>query len=75
VCGGVAIEAACGTASITRWGTGRGARLAVFIDSCFWRGCPDQGSRLLSNVHYWLPKIEALDGAAEFLVGEEYPGS
>jgi DNA mismatch endonuclease (patch repair protein) len=34
-------------------------RLAVFIDGCFWHGCPKHGSKPRSNEHYWLPKLIA----------------
>lgn len=34
------------------------ARLAVFIDGCFWHGCPEHKGRPKTNVHYWEPKIE-----------------
>lgn len=34
------------------------ARLAVFVDGCFWHGCPTHGRRdNISNSHYWSPKI------------------
>lgn len=34
------------------------ARLAVFIDGCFWHGCPEHGRRPeVKNGHYWGPKI------------------
>jgi DNA mismatch endonuclease, patch repair protein len=32
-------------------------KLAVFVDGCFWHGCPEHGSRPRENVHYWRPKI------------------
>ena len=32
-------------------------RLAVFIDGCFWHGCPDHGTTPRSNTHYWGPKL------------------
>lgn len=32
-------------------------RLAVFVDGCFWHGCPDHGNSPRSNVGYWLPKL------------------
>lgn len=33
-------------------------RLAVFIDGCFWHGCPDHGRRpSVRNGHYWTPKL------------------
>lgn len=33
------------------------ARVAVFVDGCFWHGCPDHGSAPKANASYWLPKI------------------
>jgi len=33
-------------------------RLAIFVDGCFWHGCPIHGTRPKSNVAYWSPKIE-----------------
>jgi DNA mismatch endonuclease (patch repair protein) len=33
-------------------------RLAVFIDGCFWHGCPQHGTRPKQNADYWLPKLE-----------------
>lgn len=33
-------------------------RVAVFIDGCFWHGCPQHGSRAFkTNAEYWGPKI------------------
>lgn len=33
-------------------------KLAVFIDGCFWHGCPVHGRReTIENAHYWRPKI------------------
>jgi DNA mismatch endonuclease, patch repair protein len=34
-------------------------RVAVFVDGCFWHGCPDHGTRPVTNADYWLLKIEA----------------
>jgi DNA mismatch endonuclease, patch repair protein len=34
------------------------ARLAIFVDGCFWHGCPKHGRHPTSNTHYWLPKLE-----------------
>ena len=35
------------------------ARVAVFVDGCFWHGCPDHGSRVPhANQWYWPAKIE-----------------
>jgi len=34
------------------------AKVALFIDGCFWHGCPDHGSRrTLSNAEYWSEKV------------------
>jgi DNA mismatch endonuclease (patch repair protein) len=33
-------------------------RVAVFVDGCFWHGCPLHGSRPRRNVSYWQPKLE-----------------
>src|SRR5215217_8051536 len=34
------------------------ARLAVFVDSCFWHGCPDHIRMPKSNTAYWADKIK-----------------
>lgn len=36
----------------------RPARVAVFVDGCFWHRCPDHGTTPKSNADYWLPKLE-----------------
>ena len=33
------------------------ARLAVFVDGCFWHDCPTHGTRPKSNVEWWQRKI------------------
>lgn len=33
--------------------------IAVFVDGCFWHGCPDHGSTPVRNRAYWVPKLEA----------------
>lgn len=35
------------------------AKVAVFVDGCFWHCCPDHGSAPKSNTPYWGPKLEA----------------
>jgi DNA mismatch endonuclease (patch repair protein) len=35
----------------------RRARLAIFVDGCFWHGCPKHGRNPGSNQSYWLPKL------------------
>jgi DNA mismatch endonuclease, patch repair protein len=32
-------------------------RVAVFIDGCFWHGCPQHAQRPKQNSVYWEPKI------------------
>jgi DNA mismatch endonuclease (patch repair protein) len=32
-------------------------KLAVFVDGCFWHGCPDHGHVPASNAAYWEPKL------------------
>jgi DNA mismatch endonuclease, patch repair protein len=32
-------------------------RVAVFIDGCFWHGCPKHGTMPATNSAYWSPKI------------------
>lgn len=36
-----------------------GARVAVFVDGCFWHGCPLHGSWPKNNAAFWRSKIEA----------------
>lgn len=38
------------------WGS-REARLAIFIDSCFWHGCPQHLRMPASRLEYWNHKI------------------
>jgi DNA mismatch endonuclease (patch repair protein) len=33
------------------------ARLAVFIDGCFWHACPVHGNQPKANSDYWRPKL------------------
>lgn len=37
----------------TRW------RVAVFVDGCFWHGCPEHQHIPKSNTAYWIPKLAA----------------
>jgi DNA mismatch endonuclease (patch repair protein) len=35
-----------------------GRRVAVFVDGCYWHGCPEHGRRDGgANAEYWTPKI------------------
>lgn len=36
----------------------RTAKVVVFVDSCFWHGCPRHGRIPKSNVTFWRKKIE-----------------
>lgn len=37
----------------------RGIRLAVFIDGCYWHGCPEHGTTPRTNREYWSSKVAA----------------
>lgn len=44
------------------------AKIAVFIDGCFWHGCPKHGTAVKTNATYWSPKIarnKARDAATD----------
>ena len=32
-------------------------KVAVFIDGCYWHGCPEHGTTAKKNANYWGPKI------------------
>lgn len=34
------------------------AKVAVFVDGCFWHGCPEHGTWPKANAHWWRTKIE-----------------
>lgn len=33
-------------------------RVAIFVDGCFWHGCPIHGHKPKTNKSYWIPKLE-----------------
>jgi DNA mismatch endonuclease (patch repair protein) len=33
-------------------------KVAVFIDGCFWHGCPEHGEKPQSNKKFWRTKLE-----------------
>lgn len=33
------------------------ARVAVFVDGCFWHSCPEHGAEPRANPGYWGPKL------------------
>jgi DNA mismatch endonuclease (patch repair protein) len=35
----------------------RGAKVAVFVDGCFWHGCPQHGTDAKRNAAFWEAKI------------------
>lgn len=35
----------------------RSARVAVFVDGCFWHGCPEHRTRPKNNADWWAEKI------------------
>jgi DNA mismatch endonuclease (patch repair protein) len=35
------------------------AKLAVFLDGCFWHGCPDHHTISRTNAEYWAGKVES----------------
>jgi len=34
------------------------ARVAVYLDGCFWHSCPDHGTRPRSNAKWWADKLQ-----------------
>lgn len=34
-------------------------RIAVFVDGCFWHGCPEHHTRARTNADYWAEKVRA----------------
>lgn len=35
-----------------------GARVAIFVDGCFWHGCPDHYTRPVRNAEFWRAKLK-----------------
>ena len=35
----------------------RSAKVAVFVDGCFWHGCPEHGTQPKNNAAWWAEKI------------------
>jgi DNA mismatch endonuclease (patch repair protein) len=35
----------------------KGRRIAVFIDGCFWHGCPSHGTKPVGNAEFWHAKL------------------
>jgi DNA mismatch endonuclease (patch repair protein) len=36
-----------------------GLRIAIFVDGCFWHGCPEHATWPKQNAEFWSQKIEA----------------
>ena len=50
-----------------------GVRLAVFVDGCFWHGCPEHGVMPTNNGRFWAKKIartKERDAAVECQLSE-----
>lgn len=47
-----------------------GARVAVFVDGCFWHGCPEHGQIPKTNTEFWAAKI-ARNRARDSLVNAQ----
>lgn len=35
------------------------AKVAVFVDGCYWHGCPEHGTQPTSNAEWWRTKLAA----------------
>jgi DNA mismatch endonuclease (patch repair protein) len=35
-----------------------GRQIAIFVDGCFWHGCPKHYRQPKSRLEYWIPKLE-----------------
>lgn len=35
----------------------RSAKVAIFVDGCFWHGCPKHGTQAKANAKFWKAKI------------------
>lgn len=48
-------------------------KVAVFVDGCYWHGCPDHGTQPSTNADYWSSKIGrnvARDRETDRLLGD-----
>ena len=39
----------------------RKSRVAVFVDGCYWHGCPEHHTQPATNAEYWADKIAGND--------------
>lgn len=50
------------------------ARVAVFVDGCFWHRCPEHGTWPAANAAWWRAKLErnvARDSETDSLLGHD----
>ena len=50
------------------------SKVVVFVDGCFWHGCPEHGTLPKSNQAYWIPKLKQnveRDRAIDLVLGED----
>ena len=33
-------------------------RVVIYLDGCFWHGCPQHGTTPVANADYWVPKLQ-----------------
>lgn len=50
----------------------RRARVAVFVDGCFWHGCPQHYTKPKTRAAYWAAKVERNQATRRRVLGE-YP--
>ena len=46
------------------------ARVALFVDGCFWHGCPEHSVQPKTNAKFWIEKI-ARNRTRDLLVAEQ----
>lgn len=49
------------------------AKIAVFVDGCFWHGCPDHHTVAKTNAEFWAEKVEGnrrRDRATDLMLAE-----
>ena len=52
----------------------RQEKVAIFVDGCFWHGCPTHGTQAKANADFWQSKIErnkARDAETNIILSED----
>ena len=49
-------------------------RIAIYVDGCFWHGCPDHGTRPKANERFWAEKFAA-NAARDWRANEALRGA